>query len=196
MDFPQIRIQSQPAKINIQLTKGQQTIQQPKAEQSIQQPKADLQIKTTPSKLTIDQNQAWKDMGFLSSVEAAEESAQRGYQDLLAGIARRTQEGDQLMRIENGGDPIASISKSNANPPMKEFNIGWIPSAGSVKINYQPSEVNIESRTNKPIIEVRPRKPMHDYQPGNVNISMQQYQDLQIDFENLKYKFLNFEKQI
>ncbi|WP_221566969.1 DUF6470 family protein [Alkalihalobacillus sp. TS-13] len=182
MQIPQIRIQSQPALIGLKTTKGVQQISQPKAEQSIQQPKADLNTKTTKGTLTIDQTQAWNDMDLKSVFVQTEEAAQLGREDLLAGIARRAQEGDQLMRIENGGNPIAEHARVNSGGEMKEWNIGWIPSAGSVKLDYQPARVDIEVQVNKPIIETTPKKPEHTYQPGDVEVFLRQRNSLSIDF--------------
>ncbi|WP_261131801.1 DUF6470 family protein [Bacillus sp. Marseille-Q3570] len=182
MQIPQIRIQSQPALIGLKTTQSVQQIRQPKAEQSIQQPKADMTISTTNGVLTIDQTQAWNDMDLKSVIVRTEEAAQLGREDLLAGIARRAQEGDQLMRIENGGNPIAEQARINSGDEMKEWNIGWIPSAGSVKLNYQPAKVDIDVQVNKPKIETTPRNAEHTYQPGDVEVFLKQRNSLSIDF--------------
>ncbi|MCF6138755.1 DUF6470 family protein [Pseudalkalibacillus berkeleyi] len=182
MKIPQIRIQSQPALIGLKTTEPIQEIKQPKADQSIQQPKAELNIQTTKGTLTIDQTQAWNDMDLKSVFVRTEEAAQLGKSDLLEGVARRAQEGDQLMRIENGGSPLVDQAEMNSMNSMKEWNIGWIPSAGSVKVNYQPADVNVDVKVNKPIIETTLQKPEHNYQPGKVEVSLQQRNSISIDF--------------
>ncbi|MGP4078944.1 DUF6470 family protein [Pseudalkalibacillus sp. R45] len=182
MQIPQIRIQSQPALIGLETTKGVQQISQPRAEQSIQQSKADLKIKTTKGVLTIDQTQAWNDMDLKNVFVRTEEASKLGREDLLAGIARRAQEGDQLMRIENGGNPIAEQARVNSVSEMKEWNIGWIPSAGSVKLDYQPAKVDFDVQVNKPIIETTSKKPAHTYQPGDIEVFLRQGNSLSIDF--------------
>ncbi len=155
---------------------------------TIEQPKADIQIETRPSKLTIDQTQAWKDMGFMGPLAASRENDQLGRQAVLEGIGRRASEGNQLMKIEHGGNAIESIAYNNAHPPMKEFNIGWIPSHGSVKIHYQPADVQVNVQANKPRITVDPQKPVHDYVPGRVDIALKQYANLEIDFVHVNWK--------
>lgn len=188
MQMPQIRLDSQPARIGIQTTNARTETKQPPADLSIEQPKADLTIETIPSKLTIDQTEAWADMDLKHISRRIEDAAQQGRKDWLEGIARRAQQGDELMKIENGGNPIAEHAKTNSVNPVKEFNIGFIPSAGSVKINFEPAKVNIDVKPNKPIIETKPNKPIVDYYPGRVDISLIQRNELNINFINIDIK--------
>lgn len=196
MEFAQIRLESQSAMIGIRTTKPVQEIQQPKADLTIEQPRAELTIQTTPGKLTIDQTEAWADMDLKHISRRIAEAADKGYQDSLEGIARRAQEGAELMQIENGGSPIAQIAKRNSEGPDLQFNVGWIPSHFSVKTNYEPAKVDIQVKENKPIINAGINKPIHEYTPGKVDISLEQRQSLKIDFANLKYIGVNYEQEI
>jgi hypothetical protein len=188
MKIPQIRLESTAAQIGIQTKNAVNEIQQPKADLAIEQPQADLTMRTTPSKLTIDQTQARADVDLKSISRRIEEFSQKGYQDWLDGLARRAQQGDELMRIETGGNPIASQAKQNSQKPKKEFGLGFIPSAGSVKIQYEPSKVDIEVQPNKPTIDVRVNKPTYQYEPGKVDIQLQKRNELKIDFEMIDIK--------
>lgn len=192
----QIRLESRNARIKIDTQKPVQSIEQPQAELDLQQPPAEMTIERTPYKLTIDQTKAREDVDLKSVFKRTEEAAQLGYQDLLDGISRSSQDGDELMMIENGGDAISAQAKRNSEDPMYEFNIGWIPSHHSVKIEFTPGKVDIDVKMNKAINNTKPKKAVHDYQPGKVNISLQQYHSLTIDFANLKYKGINFEQEI
>ncbi|WP_164668083.1 DUF6470 family protein [Virgibacillus doumboii] len=185
MQLPQIRMESQMAKIQIQQQSGKQQIQQPEAKLSIRQPEADLTINTTPSKLDINQTQAWEDMNLMHVFKLIDKFANEGRQGAMEGIARRAQEGQQLMKIENKGNPIVSQAVSNAFDQKKQLGIKFIPSTFAVKTNYQPSEVQIEVKVNEPVIDAKPQKPIISYTPGGVTTSIKQYQDLQIDFVHL-----------
>ncbi|WP_100332368.1 DUF6470 family protein [Bacillus xiapuensis] len=196
MELAQIRMTSQRAQIALDIEKPVQSLQQPPAELDLQQPPAELSIETTPSKLTIDQTKAREDMDLKSVRKRIEEFAQRGYQDWIEGLARVSADGDELMRIENGGNPIPEQARRNSEGPPLEFNIGFIPSAGSVKIHYQPASVNIDVQTRGIINNTRANKPIHDYQPGKVHVSMKQYPSVDIDFVNLKYKGIHYEQEI
>lgn len=196
MELPQIRLESTYAKIEINTKKDHLQIEQPPADLSIQQPKAEMQIDKVPSKLTIDQTKARADVDLKSVFRRTEEAAQQGRQDWLDGIARRIQEGEGLMKIENSGNPIVEQAKEHRLLPEHEFGIGWIPSAGSVQINYDPGKVDVNWKVNKPLIHSQINNPIIHYTPGNVEVSMKQHQSLKIDFDNLKFVGTNYEQLI
>ncbi|RYG74392.1 hypothetical protein EU245_01960 [Lentibacillus lipolyticus] len=182
MKLPQIRITSQPAKIQIQRTSPIQELRQPKAKQSIRQPQADVSIRTKPSKLTIDQSQAWAAMNQMSVSKLTETFAKEGHKRGMEGIARRTRQGAELMKIENGGNPIARQAARNAFDGMKRIGITFIPPANSVKLHYEPAKVKVNVKKNDPVIHADPQKVIHRYTPGDVSVHMRQHEDLQIDF--------------
>src|SRR5690625_6897682 len=88
--------------ISIQTENAQVGIQQPKATQEIRQPSADLSIQTRPGRLTIDQSQAWYDMGLKSAIVSRNDWAREGYQNVMEGIDRRRREGDEIRKSEHG----------------------------------------------------------------------------------------------
>jgi hypothetical protein len=196
MNLPQIRLESTFAKIAIETTHPVLEIEQPPAELDLQQPPAEIHIETTPAKLTIDQTKAWEDMDLKHIFRRIEEFAQLGYEDWLEGMARVSQQGDELMRIEDDGNPIAEQAKENSEDPMYEFNIGWVPSHFSVKTYYEPAKVHIDIKVNKPIIKTKINKPIINYTPGKVTTELVQRNSLKIDFDNLKFVGTNFEISI
>ncbi|MED3723043.1 DUF6470 family protein [Geobacillus stearothermophilus] len=181
MQLPQIRLQSTMAKIAIETVPAKLEIQQPPAELEIEQSPARLTIRTTPSKLTIDQTKAWEDMNLEHIFRRIEKFAEQGYNDWLDGLARVSRQGDELMRIEDGGNPIAEQAKENSETPMYEFNIGWVPSPFSVHISYTPADVDIRFETHKPVIRARTHPPVIRYMPGEVAIRLAQRPSLHID---------------
>ncbi|MGG3738358.1 DUF6470 family protein [Aeribacillus pallidus] len=196
MNLPQIRLESTFAKIAIVTTPPVQEIEQPPADLDLQQPPAEMKIETTPAKLTIDQTKAWEDMDLKHIFRRIEEFAQQGYEDWLEGMARLSRQGDELMRIEDGGNPLAEQAKENSEDPMYELNVGWVPSHFSVKTNYEPAKVHIDVKVNKPINNTKINKPMIHYTPGKVTIDLPQRNSLKIDFVNLKFVGINFEISI
>ncbi|MBN8201547.1 DUF6470 family protein [Bacillus sp. NTK034] len=185
MNVPQIRLESNFIKMGLKIEKSVQEIEQPPATQYIQQPKAILEIEAIPGKLTIDQTKAREDVDLKSVGRRIEEFAQNGYQDWLKGLERRAAQGTELMKIENGGNPIAHQAKENSEGPPLQFNIGWVPSHNSVIIKYEPAKVNIEAHPQKPMIEVETRKAVHTYTPGKVSTEILEKNRLDIDFINL-----------
>nr|WP_260838906.1 DUF6470 family protein [Heyndrickxia oleronia] len=115
MKLPQIRLESQYAKIQMDTTPATQSIEQPKAEIDIQQPRAELHINRTPSKFTVDQSQAWADMDLKPISKRIEEFSQNGYKEWLNGIARRAQEGEQMMKFEKEAMSLPLFLNRTAN---------------------------------------------------------------------------------
>lgn len=186
MQVPQIRLQSQDAQIQLNIKDATLEIQQPKADLSIQQPPAEVSIQTTSAKLDIDQSQAWAQMNLKTITQLNHDFAEEGLSQSLEGIGRRASEGAELMRIENGGNPLISQAVNHVFEPMKQLGITFIPSPFSVKTNYQPAEVQIDVNINKPVIESSSNKPIIHYEKGLVETFLKQKEELQIDFENIR----------
>lgn len=184
---PQIRMESQFGQIGIRSTGAKQTIEQSQAHVDIQQPPAKLQIKRTPSKLTIDQMQAWEEMNLKPTARLVEDFAQKGYADALEGTARRAEEGDELMRIEQGGEPIAHLAKRNSEKEHIPVNIDFIPSPFSVKTTFEPARLDVQWHVNKPIIHAEQREPIIEAEQGSVHIFVEREPSLAIDFVHVNF---------
>ncbi|WP_026694348.1 DUF6470 family protein [Peribacillus kribbensis] len=189
MNIPQIRLETTRGQIELNTLKPVQSIEQPSADLSIEQPKAELEIETTPGKLSMDQSKAREDVDLKSIFRRTEEFAQQGYEDWLNGLARVASDGDELMMIENGFHALPEQAKRNSESPQYDFNIGFVPSAGSVKIHYEPAAVRIEAAPQKPRIDVNINRPIHTYTPGKTEISLKQYPELKIDFTTFDKKY-------
>lgn len=183
MNIPQIQIQTTKGILGLQSTKATQQIEQPRASQSIQQPRAQMTMETTKPKLTIDSSQARADVDMKNAFDRTREVASTTKQDALEGTARRASEGSELMKIENGGNPISSIAARSGRQPYSSLGIKFIPSYGSVKVSFEPGSVDIRVDQQMAVIDSSPNKPMHTYIPGKVTGQMQQSPSIQIDFK-------------
>ena len=185
MRLPQIRLESQMVQIKMKSSFGKQEIKQPKADLTIQQPDAQLSIETIPGQLTIDQTKAWEDMNLVSPLKSTELAAQEGYRALMEGIQRKTEQGDQLLQIESQGNVIVQQAIVNGHRQMKSLGVKYIPSHFSVEVHYQPSQLHVNVQTHKPIIDVVINKPEHRFDVGTVDLQIEKYNELNIDFTNL-----------
>ncbi|OCA89022.1 DUF6470 family protein [Pseudobacillus wudalianchiensis] len=181
MQVPQIRITSQRGEIQINIQKPMQTIEQPAAEVSLRQQPAEISIESAPAQLSIDQTKAWEDMNLKHVFRLIEEAAQKGHQDALGAIAKQASEGDELMRIENGSNALASQADRNSHGTELEFNIGWVPSPGSVKVYFTAGKVDIKAKTHAAEVTIQANKVRHHYKPGDVQVSMKQQPSLTFD---------------
>ncbi|QSS99615.1 hypothetical protein IMZ31_16320 [Pontibacillus sp. ALD_SL1] len=184
MQTPQIQIRTTPAKIGLTIQNAKHTYKQPQAEQQIQQPGANLSIKQEPPKLSIDQTKAWQNIGLKSVFVRAEEYANRAKQTGLEHIATIAQEGDELMRIENGGNPIASQAKRVVDG-LWQFTIqaGGRPAYDLVDLSFETGGAKIDVQRNEPILKANRREPQFQYERGQVTSRMEQYSNVEIDFK-------------
>ena len=102
----------------------------------------------------------------------------------LEGAARRAREGRQLMENsgkDQGSSIIQNIAKQNLGPKRVPFNVKFVPSVDSVKIEYTPGKTDIQFTPQKPKIDAKVNKPIHEYTPGKVTGNVLQYPDVKID---------------
>lgn len=184
MRLPQIQIRTTDAIIDLDISKPQQYIKQPKATQHIEQPAAILEINTTRGVLKIDSSQARRDLGLIGPLESSANYAEKGKQEVLQGMARRAREGRQIMDNSGKGQGraiIQNIAKQNHGPHRVQFNVKFVPSVGSVKIDYTPGTTDVNIQRREPIIDAKVNKPIHEYTPGKVTGTMVQRPDVDID---------------
>ncbi|MCH1625071.1 DUF6470 family protein [Ferdinandcohnia quinoae] len=181
MQLPQIRLESQNAKLNLNIQKPVQEISQQSADLTIEQPPATMTIQRTPGRLTIDQTLAWENLDLKSPMRRAEENASYGMSVAFETVGRIAEEGNELMKIENGGNPIIDQVIRNSETETT-FDTGSTPSQFSVRVNYEPVNLTIDWDLKKPIINVDINKPIHNYTPGKVTGYVSPGQSLSIDF--------------
>jgi len=183
LNIPQLQVTTTKAQLGLTTQQPTQQIEQPKATLDIQQPKAEMTINTTKSRLSIDTTQARADMDLKSSARRTEEVAQYAQSEVSNGIARRAQDGSELMRIENGGNPIQTFAERAFRQPYSSLNVKFIPSYGSVKVSFEPGSVDIRVEPQKVINNSTANKPIHTYTPGKVTTELLQKPSIQIDWK-------------
>ncbi len=181
MEMARLTMETTPMKLGLVIQKPVQEIEQPHATVEIEQPHAELTMETTPMVFTLDQTAAWESMDLKTIKKRIEEYSELGYQGFMEGTGRIASQGDELMRIENGGNPIVSQAETNGNDPMYEFNVGFTPPLFSVKTHVQPGTLKIDIKANKPIINAHVNKPVLNYTSGKVSGQIEQWGSLKID---------------
>lgn len=182
MNIPQLQIQTTRGILGLQIAKPVQEIKQPKAAIHQEQPAAILEMSTTRSKLDIDSTEARADIDLKNPLRRGDDNAQYGMQQVLEGIARRAQEGQKFMQIENGGYPIADIAKQNSNTPPAPLGIRFVGNRTKIQMSFQPGTLNIIATPQKPVLDVQINKPIHNYTPGKVTGHTEQYPSILIDW--------------
>ncbi|EGQ26949.1 hypothetical protein HMPREF9372_0979 [Sporosarcina newyorkensis 2681] len=182
MNIPQLQIQTTPAKLGLQIDRPIQEIEQPKASQSIEQPAAILEMSTTRPQLSLDTTENRADLDLKSTLRRSAENAQYGMQKALEGAGRRAQEGQQLMKIENGAS-LADIIKQNTDRPQADINVRFVGDRTKLKMSISPGSLNTNVRTQKPLIDAQVNHPIHNYTQGKVTGIIEQYNSINIDWK-------------
>ncbi|MBU9721727.1 MULTISPECIES: DUF6470 family protein [Bacillaceae] len=161
MNLPQVLIETGRAEIGRQYSKPQMSISQRNAVMSVDQDLAGrLHISTTASKLFIDQAEAFADADLKSPLRRVKENAAKGMQNISQYVAKTAREGEQLKRIENGGNALAQIARQNGERQLPEVGQGTIPgNAFKVKFDYTPSEVSVNVEWPDPNIQFQTFEP-------------------------------------
>lgn len=183
MNITTVHMNTAPAKLGISTSPGRLSIEQPQASVDLKQPKADMRIQTTPGRLSIDQRQAWDDMDRKHIFTRIRDAAANGRQKALEGTGRRAMEGRELADIHKGGNAIVMQAARRADR-THEIGIAYIPSYGSVKINYQPGDVQIDAQARQVENNTRANKPIIRYQPGDVQFQLTQHPSIQFQTVN------------
>ncbi|MHC0038179.1 DUF6470 family protein [Pseudoneobacillus sp. C159] len=182
MQLPQIRLQQTYAQIGLRISQPIQEIQQKPADLSITQESAKLSIERRPSKLIIDDEQAWNELGFKNNGTFLADEVLYARQKFLENVAAIAEDGNQLAQIENNTNALANIAAENAYQPQLDYNLGFLPSPGSVKIQFTPTEIHLDWKRGGVDIQVTPHRAEHQYTPGKTEVYLKQKQQLQIDF--------------
>lgn len=182
MQVPQIRLQQTYAQIGLRITQPVQELQQAPSELSIKQTPATMNIIRTPGKLDINQDQARNQVNMKMPDVFSRDNAEAARQAGLEAIAEIVQEGNQLAAIETKTDALAAIAENKSLPEQDDYNIAFIPSYGSVQIDYTPTELHIEWEKGGVEIKATPRQVTHNYTVGKTEVYLQQKNQLQIDF--------------
>ena len=145
--MPQVTINQRFSKIGMDIKKPDYQINQTKPETIIEQGKGNLQVKQKNIKVNVDNYPARYDLGYRNYKDFMKDFAQKGKQSMLSQIKKYANQGDQLMRIENGGKPIISQAKQENKPSKKEIALRWKRGPkisvreNSLDINYSPQKV-------------------------------------------------------
>lgn len=190
MKLPQIRLESVMGRIAVYMTQGKHSMHHVQPQLKIEQPPAELEIERTPAKLTIDQTKAWEDMNLKHVFRLIEDNADRAEEEYRKGVARRVDEGEEMLKIEHqNANPIAEIAKRNLARPLGTPNITFIPSHFSVKTRYEKAKLDYDWKVNQPRFEAHYKSPVIEYEPGEVTVEMVRKPSLKIDVVNMPNGF-------
>jgi hypothetical protein len=175
-----LRITRTDALLGIRSTPAKMQISQPKPDFELRHKDAKVLLHTEPVQIRIDQSQCRNEIGYKDNEAFGADAAARGQQAVLEGIARRVGEGNQLAQVPVNGNAIAQIAAQNSLQ-VDDYNIDFLPKSkpeidfvgGRVDISVDEGYVELQSKPNKPIIDV---------EIGTVEIYLRQRPELEIQY--------------
>jgi hypothetical protein len=176
MTLPQIAISAVQAKTGIQQSRPYMSMRQPGPDMTIDQNVAGkLRISTTASRLYIDQTEAFADADVKSPLRRGKENAAKGNQKVMQFIAETMRHGEQLKKIENNTNALASVAKQRSERAPKSYNFAAVPEhMGKVKINYTPSELQFDADLPHVAIHVKRNNPEIQVPRWETNVYLEQ----------------------
>ncbi|TWI59948.1 DUF6470 family protein [Halalkalibacter nanhaiisediminis] len=161
MRLPSLDIQATDAYIGLRSTRPDMRIRQQSADLQIHQEHVGLiEISKTASKLFIDQTQAFAEANLKTPLRMASDFLKKTESHVAEYLAKTVQQGNQMMRIENGNGALAQIAKAKGERPPVQTTFANMPrSMSSVKFDYQPSEISVNAPFKEAEITVNRRAP-------------------------------------
>ncbi|AYC28943.1 DUF6470 family protein [Paenisporosarcina cavernae] len=181
MRIPRIQIQTTSAKLGLSIQDANVGIRQPKASLTISQPNAIIDINQQDAKLLLDTTQGRRDLGYYNPLEFSKNTSSKAKSLVLTGIARRANEGNQLMGIEKNSNAIPLIASSKIAHRLKNLSLDFIPSINAVDIKYIAGNLDIKISPRSPQIDVQQNKPQFTYSPWDVSGYMIENPSIEID---------------
>src|SRR5690606_3310259 len=114
-------------------------------------------------------SEACAEIDLKGPLRRGKENAQYGKQSAMEGVARRAQEGQQMMQIESGGNAIINIIRQQTTPPPAPLGIRFVGDRTKIQMSFQQGTLDINATPQKPTLDVQINKPIHHYTPGKVS---------------------------
>lgn len=181
MQLPYIRMQSTFVQLGLNIRKPVQEIEQPRAEMNLRQEPAVLTIQQGRMEMSLDASQARSNIGIMTSMEFSDNIASYGRSKLMEAIGQISYEGDTMMRIESGGNPIADLAldrgillRDGYTPPAASLDEG-------VHVQFEKKPVVIDVKRNGMRMDPVLKPPVHTYTPGKVEPYILKWPSLQME---------------
>lgn len=170
------------AAIGINRTEHNLEMKAKNAKLEIHQEQAKIKIHSELPRVEIDQYEAFASAGLKNNYDMLKDFAQTAQQQIMEYIGKTASDGDQLARVEAGGNPIADICGRDASPEH-EFNIDCIPKVGPEITVKGELEIEAEARPDNGV-EITFTPPVLDasFTPSKVNFYLREKASISINY--------------
>ncbi|MDV2684291.1 DUF6470 family protein [Alkalihalophilus lindianensis] len=154
-------IQSTNAYVGLKSNRPHPHIKQHQADLQIRQTHTGIiEISTKASELFIDQTEAFADANLKTALRLANDFYSSSTAKVAEHMTKKRQEGDQMMKIENGFGAFARLAKSNTQSSPSQLHVVNMPrSMDQTKIHFQPSQISFNVPRHVADISINRREP-------------------------------------
>ena len=177
---PLIRITTVPISFEFKVNNARLEKSSGTAELNLTRDKGGLRIQSNNIKLSLDTFEARSSVSP-TAIRSIEQSAEEGKSAAYEAIARYTNEGTIMMDAKFNGKALDQIFASRAQLPTGEFTVGFTPSTGA-EISWSDPDISIQYEMDKLNFEFKLANGDFEFIPGNIEVSITQYPDVQIEY--------------
>lgn len=178
MDMPQIQINQQFARIGIKIKTPYIKVKQGNSKIGINYPQDKIEINQQNAIVNIDSYPTRYDLNIKNIMDFRKDITQKSKQTVMQSIGRMAQNGDSLMKLENGGNPVVEIIKRETFQPLRELGLKWI---SRPKFNVEPAKLDVKYKQNSLVLIPESSDTDIKLARGMVKINMVQYNKLDIE---------------
>lgn len=172
-----LNISQQPAKISITTTRADMGLTSTQPQLKIETEPATVEISQPKGELEIDWEAFRASYGKKTNIQFARDAADLGRQTAFETIGRIAQEGNRLMSIESGEDPVpAMAAEANTQLPPEVI---WARLESPV-IRYTAHQPIFKPTPGRVTIELARGTVNMDFRPATVDIRMAQYPSIKM----------------
>jgi hypothetical protein len=177
-----LRITTKQGLIGINATQGKMNIDYGKSNFNIQTKNPEIDINITQPKVKIDQSKPLAEMGLNDIFGFIKNNVNKGRQAALNGIGKIASQGNELARIEAGGNVISRQAQYNAfEQYKKEVNIDFVPKSRP-EIDLNEGKVDINLKRGDVSIQSKPQDVNLNYSVGKAEIFLRQKPFIDIEY--------------
>jgi len=169
------------AAIGIDTEAAKQQMHMPRGDQSVEQPEAEMDFKTTSPRLEVDSAEAYHALGIGPNLEwsSAIYSQMRGV--FLQHLASQVEEGKRMADITNPRSAFADLARDALFRPNPVNYQVSTPGYDNVKLQFTPGSVDTRIEQSRVRLEYTPHKAEISVDPGKVDIYLKQRNSISIN---------------
>ena len=177
---PLIKITTVPISFEFKVNNARLEKSSGTAELNLTRDKGGLRIQSNNIKLSLDTFEARNSVSP-TAIRSIEQASDEGKTAAYEAIARYTNEGTIMMDAKFNGKALDQIFASRAQLPTGEFTVGFTPSTGA-EISWSDPDISIQYEMDKLNFEFKLANGDFEFIPGNIEVSITQYPDVQIEY--------------